>query len=364
MPTRSSRSRPQSRRRSRRAKRCAIRAATYHPTPVADLAKLGAAHPVDRRTSPPTRRRRSRSSTSPIPRLRHGVRRADRIDAALDLEGVPALQGRRLVRVRAAQALRRRELRFPQHDADRREGTAAARAALHRRHRRVAARRARQGYVEKAFPPAAKARAQGARRQPAGRPARRHRDARLDERRHQGARGREAGRVHQEDRLPRQVGRLLEAHRHRRTVREQRHRGAPLPERAQHRAHRNRDGPHALRHDAADRQRVLQPVRQRDRVSGRHPAAAVLQRERRRRGELRRDRRRDRSRDDARLRRPGPPVRREGQPERLVDAGRRGRVQEARAVHRRRVQLRSNRSRACTRTAPTSRARRSPTSAV
>ena len=39
----------------------------------------------------------------------------------------------------------------------------------------------------------------------------------------------------------------------------------------------------------------------------------------RRRGQLRRHRRRDRPRADARLRRPGPPVRRQGQPQGLVD---------------------------------------------
>ena len=41
------------------------------------------------------------------------------------------------------------------------------------------------------------------------------------------------------------------------------------------------------------------PLAERDRLPGRHPAAAVLRSEGRRRGELRRDRRRDRPRDDA-----------------------------------------------------------------
>ena len=56
---------------------------------------------------------------------------------------------------------------------------------------------------------------------------------------------------------------------------------------------------------------------------GRHPAAAVLRHERRRRGELRRHRLGDRPRDQPRLRRFGPPVRRRRQPARLVDGRRR-----------------------------------------
>ena len=47
------------------------------------------------------------------------------------------------------------------------------------------------------------------------------------------------------------------------------------------------------------------PTLQRDRLPGRHPAAALLRSQRRRRGELRRDRRHDRPRDQPRLRRPG-----------------------------------------------------------
>ena len=80
--------------------------------------------------------------------------------------------------------------------------------------------------------------------------------------------------------------------------------------------------PHRMGHDAADGQRLLQPVAKRDRLPGRHPAAAVLRSERRRRGQLRRHRRRHRSRNHPRLRRPGQPLRRQRQAERLVDAGR------------------------------------------
>ncbi len=75
-------------------------------------------------------------------------------------------------------------------------------------------------------------------------------------------------------------------------------------------------------HAAADRQRLLQPRHERDRVPGRDPAAAVLRSDGRRRSELRRDRQRDRPRDQPRVRRPGPPVRRRRQPARLVDVRR------------------------------------------
>ena len=80
--------------------------------------------------------------------------------------------------------------------------------------------------------------------------------------------------------------------------------------------------PQRVVHDAADGQRLLQPARQRDRVPGRDPAAAVLRPERRRRRELRRHRRGDRPRDQPRLRRPGPQVRRQGRAARLVDGAR------------------------------------------
>ena len=64
-------------------------------------------------------------------------------------------------------------------------------------------------------------------------------------------------------------------------------------------------------HDPADGQRLLQPRQERDRLPGRHPAAALLRSEGRHGGQLRRHRRRDRPRDQPRLRRPGPQVRRQ-----------------------------------------------------
>ena len=68
------------------------------------------------------------------------------------------------------------------------------------------------------------------------------------------------------------------------------------------------------------------PGHERDRLPGSDPAAAVLRRRSRRRGELRRYRRGDRPRDRPRLRRPGCQVRRRRQPGRLVDRRRPRRV--------------------------------------
>ena len=96
------------------------------------------------------------------------------------------------------------------------------------------------------------------------------------------------------------------------------------------------------------------------------PAEAVLRRRRRPRGELRRHRRGHRPRDRPRLRRPGLGVRRERQPQRVVDRGRQGGVQGAvgqarRAV--RRVQP-AQPARASTSTARSRSARTSATSAA
>jgi hypothetical protein len=106
------------------------------------------------------------------------------------------------------------------------------------------------------------------------------------------------------------------------------HVGGALERRRQPQPGRQAGGPHALGHDAADLQRLLQPEPQRDRVPGRHPATAGLRRDRHRRGQLRRDRRGDRPRDQPRLRRPGRAVRRAGPAGELVDRRR------PEAVHR------------------------------
>ena len=87
--------------------------------------------------------------------------------------------------------------------------------------------------------------------------------------------------------------------------------------------------PRRVVHDPADRQRLLQPGRQRDLLPRRHPAATVLPGRRRPGAQLRRDRRGDRPRDRPRLRRPGLAVRRRRQPRELVDRRRSRPVQGA-----------------------------------
>ena len=95
--------------------------------------------------------------------------------------------------------------------------------------------------------------------------------------------------------------------------------GRKFVSRRRPRNHRQAGRPRPLGHDAADVERVLQPAAQRDRLPRRHPAAAGVRHGRGRRGELRRDRRRDRPRDQPRLRRPGRAVRRQGRLQELVD---------------------------------------------
>ena len=146
---------------------------------------------------------------------------------------------------------------------------------------------------------------------------------------------RQARRVHAEDRLPRRVARLL-LHRDRpddlvgNVAAQHGLRGRPQP-----RQDRPADRPHRVVHAAADGQRLLHAVDERDRLPGRHPAAAVLRPRGRRRRQLRRHRRGHRSRARARLRRPGLALRRHGSTARLVDRGRPRAVRRAvPAAHR------------------------------
>ena len=78
-------------------------------------------------------------------------------------------------------------------------------------------------------------------------------------------------------------------------------------------------GPHRMGHDAAHRERLLRPADERHQLPGGRSAAAALRSQDGRRPELRQHRRHHRPRADPRLRRRRPPVRRQGQPERLVD---------------------------------------------
>ena len=141
----------------------------------------------------------------------------------------------------------------------------------------------------------------------------------LDEPRDQEEGAREAGQVHAQDRLSRRLARLLEAGDPPRRPRRQRPPLAGLRDRPPARQARQAGRPQRVGDDPADRQRLLQPGDERDRLPRRDLAAAVLRPRGRRRGELRRDRRRDRPRDRPRLRRPGVEVRRQRQPQRLVD---------------------------------------------
>ena len=92
------------------------------------------------------------------------------------------------------------------------------------------------------------------------------------------------------------------------------------------------DRPGRVVHDPADRQRLLQPRHERDRLPGGDPPAAVLRPRRRRRRQLRRHRLGHRPRDRARLRRPGLAVRRPRPAADVVDRGGPGPLRGARAT--------------------------------
>ena len=111
-------------------------------------------------------------------------------------------------------------------------------------------------------------------------------------------------------------------------------------------------------------QRLLPPAAQRDRLPGRHPAAAVLRRRRRRRRELRRHRHGHRPRDHPRLRRPGQPVRRRRATAQLVDRRRTAPSSSGGRRARRAVRRATRSSTTCTSTAGSRWARTSPTSAA
>ena len=254
--------------------------------------------------------------------LRRGVRRPVGERAARGLEGVAQLP--RHLRPGAVPERRagRGELRLLRPDA---HGCAGAARPLEAR-RLAGAGRARRGRRQGLRRPALPGGAQGADGGAGGQPRRRvprvHLAAGLDGRGDAREGARQARGVHPEDRLPRPLARLLDA----RGVR-----GRPAGQRAPRvrvragpRAGQDRqaDRPRRVVHDPADGQRVLQPRAERDRVPGRHPAAAVLRRRRRRRRQLRRDRCRHRPRDRPRVRRPGVQVRRRRAPRGLVDGRR------------------------------------------
>ena len=127
--------------------------------------------------------------------------------------------------------------------------------------------------------------------------------------------------IAQQGRLSRQVARLHDARGQARRLLRERDRAATSSSRERQLAQdRQAGGPRRVGHDAADGERLLQPADERHQLPGRRPAAAALRSEDGRRAQLRQHGRDDRPRADARLRRRGPPVRRQGQPEGLVDA--------------------------------------------
>ncbi len=255
----------------------------------------------------------------PAARLPHVGRLGPAGDRARALEGMAQLAGRPQCRSAAEPGLRRRELQLLRQDPDRCAGAARAVEARPGR-RRVRARRGGRPAVRRRALPAGRQGPDGrAGRQPGrGLPAA-DRGARLDEPRDPAARPRQAGHLHAEDRLSGQVEGLQRPRDPGRRPGRQRPplgrgRDGARPGQARPAGRQDR-----VADDAADGQRVLQPADERDRLPGRHPAAAVLRPRRRRRGQLRRDRRGDRPRDRPRLRRPGLAVRRRRQPQRLVD---------------------------------------------
>ncbi|CAA9347696.1 MAG: Metallopeptidase, partial [uncultured Gemmatimonadaceae bacterium] len=257
--------------------------------------------------------------------------------AGVHLARVHDVQAARRLRRGAAGRVPAGPLRLPRAAARRAEGD--GRAVEARRER--GGGRARRGRGEDLRGAPLQAGGQGAHGRDGEEPARGlprgDRQPGVDEPRDQGAGQGQAHQVHRQDRLPRPVARLRRARDPARRPAGQREARQRLAVRRHGEPPGPAGGAVALGDDAADRERVLQPDEQRDRLPGRDPAAPLLRRGRRRRGELRRDRRGDRPRDRPRLRRPGAQVRRRGEPPRLVDAGRRAGVRRAGDAARRAV---------------------------
>ena len=184
--------------------------ATYHPMPVAQLATIGPARAVAgvlRLVRAAEVRHRRRLGAG----VRQGLRRL--------VASTPLPTWKAYLRYKVADAY---ATALPKRFADasfafRSTTLAGVKEQLPRSERCTMAADASlrdvlgRAYVEKAFSPAAKARALALVNNLQSIAARRHRAARLDERADQDEGRREARRVHQEDRLSGQVGRLLVA---------------------------------------------------------------------------------------------------------------------------------------------------------
>ena len=131
---------------------------------------------------------------------------------------------------------------------------------------------------------------------------------------------RKAGGVHRQDRLPGRVARLLQPrHRHRTSYLANVRAGHSLRDAAQSRQDRQAHRPQRVGHGATDDQCLLQPGDERDRLPGRHHAAAVLRLRDRRAPSTTAAWERHRPRVHARLRRPGQSFRRRRQHAELVE---------------------------------------------
>ncbi|CAA9421806.1 MAG: Metallopeptidase, partial [uncultured Pseudonocardia sp.] len=273
--------------------------------------------PVAGRAAGPGRRgRRARGAPA---RLRHRGGAAVDAASAGAVEGLARAARRRHLLGLPARRRGGRGLRVPRPHAVGHAGAAGALEAR-RRVRRGRRGRGRRPRLRGAALPARGEGADGrARREPRrGLPAQ-HLRARLDGSADAPAGAGEAGEVHAEDRLPGHLEGLLGSGGARRRPAGQRRARRRLAHRHAAREDREAGRPGRVADDAADRQRLLPPPDERDRVPGGDPAAAVLRPRGRRRRQLRRHRCGDRSRDRPRLRRPGPPLRRRRHHDRLVD---------------------------------------------
>ena len=128
-------------------------------------------------------------------------------------------------------------------------------------------------------------------------------EPRLDDAGDEGARAGEAARRRQQGRLSRPLARLQRAEGRARRLLRQRDARDAVRVGARSGQDRQAGRPQRVGHDAADRQRLLQPADERHQLPGRRAAAAAVRPEARRRAELRQHRLDDRPRADARLRR-------------------------------------------------------------
>ena len=250
---------------------------------------------------------RSQRDPAEVPAgIQSGARKgADR--AVAELSGLARPE---YLRRLAFRAIRRAGFRLLRQVPQRRHRNEAALEALRRGDRRPARRCPRPRLRGEALP----AGSQGAHgrdgQEHSACDARHDRGPRLDEPRHEGQGAGKACHLQRQGGLPGQVEGLRRGQDRSRLVLCRRGRGHALEHQRRAVADRQAGRSKPLVHDAAHLERLLQRVDERDRVSGRHPAAAGVRRHGHRCGQLRRDRRGHRPRSQPWLRRPGREVRR------------------------------------------------------